>query len=508
LTQLSGWLRYGSLPLIVLIFYFTAVLHFSYTPDDTFIYLQYAKNLVAGDGFSFNAGEQTYGFTGPLWLLLIAAGGLTGMDLYIVAKVLDLLFACAAILIFFRAAFEMMRDAVPAFLATVVFSSGVWLVRWAGTGMETSLAVFLALLAFVHALRNRYLPAIVTAALLALVRPEGGLLAVLVMIDLVYNSNDLRAALRKIPRLALLFAVIVLPWHIAAGSIFGTIIPNTALAKSGPWFNPASMWEGLVDVVETVGFSDGIAVVVMIVAGVLVFRRLRVDPAPGSAIVRTFLMRQNLIPAGLIVGLPLLYIVSGANVVSRYLMLIVPFIGLSAFTMFHNLVLSGRLRSYSLHAIMIFAALALLQNQVGYWNLVKPGVDQFEVGMQTTLVPFGKWLKSYAQPGEAVYAWDIGALGYYSDHPVIDGSGLATPSMIPLVKSGYGPERMMREKMYRAFPQVRYLVRQSQIHEEWSRGGELSPVMTMPFHSRGIMRDRTEYFTLYKITSPPSDTHP
>ena len=84
--------RYGP-AFIVALFYVTVVFHYSYTPDDTYIYLQYAKNLANGNGFSFNANSPSYGITGPLWVLLIAGGVKAGLDPLIVAKTFDLLFA-------------------------------------------------------------------------------------------------------------------------------------------------------------------------------------------------------------------------------------------------------------------------------------------------------------------------------------------------------------------------------------------------------------------------------
>src|SRR3972149_1363830 len=95
---------------VVLIFYATALLHFGYTPDDTFIYLRFAKNIMHGGGFAFNPGEPTYGVTSPLWTLLIAAGGLLNLDLSLVAKVLDLLAASFALVMFYLLAFEVIRE--------------------------------------------------------------------------------------------------------------------------------------------------------------------------------------------------------------------------------------------------------------------------------------------------------------------------------------------------------------------------------------------------------------
>lgn len=85
-------LQYG-IGVIVVVFYVTASLHFHYTPDDTYIYLQYGRNIARGEGISFNAGTPSYGMTGPLWGFLIAAGTKLSLDPYIVAKTLDIVFA-------------------------------------------------------------------------------------------------------------------------------------------------------------------------------------------------------------------------------------------------------------------------------------------------------------------------------------------------------------------------------------------------------------------------------
>ena len=43
--------------------------------DDTFIHLQYARNLRAHGEIAFNHGEPSLGATSPLWMLLLAATG-------------------------------------------------------------------------------------------------------------------------------------------------------------------------------------------------------------------------------------------------------------------------------------------------------------------------------------------------------------------------------------------------------------------------------------------------
>ena len=41
--------------------------------DDSWIHLQFARNLAAGAGFSYNPGTPVAGSTAPLWTLLLGA---------------------------------------------------------------------------------------------------------------------------------------------------------------------------------------------------------------------------------------------------------------------------------------------------------------------------------------------------------------------------------------------------------------------------------------------------
>jgi len=69
--------------------------------DDTYIHLVYARNLAAGDGLCFNAGQASFGTSSPLWVGLLALCAKTGIDLRSAA--LALCFLCyyfSAVLIF------------------------------------------------------------------------------------------------------------------------------------------------------------------------------------------------------------------------------------------------------------------------------------------------------------------------------------------------------------------------------------------------------------------------
>jgi len=45
-----------TLPVVMGLFCLTLSRHYGYTPDDTYIHLQFTRNLASGQGISFNAG--------------------------------------------------------------------------------------------------------------------------------------------------------------------------------------------------------------------------------------------------------------------------------------------------------------------------------------------------------------------------------------------------------------------------------------------------------------------
>ena len=49
--------------------------------DDTFIHMQYARNLAETGELSFNRGDPSYGATSPLWVGMLALVHLAGGDL-------------------------------------------------------------------------------------------------------------------------------------------------------------------------------------------------------------------------------------------------------------------------------------------------------------------------------------------------------------------------------------------------------------------------------------------
>ncbi|MBI5215205.1 MAG: hypothetical protein HY960_05585 [Ignavibacteriae bacterium] len=487
-------------PVVVIVFYITASLHFSYTPDDTFIYLQFARNVIAGDGMSFNAGEPTYGFTSPLWLLLVSLGGKMGIDLYIAAKTLDLVLASAAIVVFFILAIEMIRNIVTAFLATIVFSSSAWFIRWAGSGMETSLAVLLVLLTFLYCMRNEYLLATVFTALLTFVRPEAFLLMTLILVDVIINSHDKQRAMRLNVKLILMYVAFLTPWLIYAQGIFGTMIPNTALAKSGLNFDVKDMWQTLVKTFGTIGITEGATLAVLIVCLIIFFfKKNQKERTEEEHLERFFVFRQSFLGLMWCVLLILYYSVTGVNVFSRYLVIVVPFIILNAFLLFSYVLRNSPAQRFMFAGMVVLALAGSLENRIVYHQIVLPRAESFQRGiMDYCFVSIGKWLRDNTPEGSTVVMPDIGAVGYFSQRKIFDTAGLISPEVIPLLHQGNTPYGIIGKKYYQSFCKADYLVHNAE-RPFALNDSTLIPLFTKMVGSLRIGETAPQYYSVYQV---------
>src|SRR5436190_9769154 len=115
--------------------------------DDTFIYMRYVRNALAGHGFTFNPGEPSYGCTSALWTFIMTPlAKFAGNTIWTWKVVSSVIFALrASILFLFFSRFRISTAA--ALLLTLAVTLEPHSLRWAGSGMENSLAVFLLTLA-------------------------------------------------------------------------------------------------------------------------------------------------------------------------------------------------------------------------------------------------------------------------------------------------------------------------------------------------------------------------
>jgi len=480
-------LRYG-IALVVLLFLVTVNLHFDYTPDGTYIYLQYARNIARGEGFSFNAGEPSYGLTGPLWVLLIAGGTKLGLDPYIVAKTLDVFFSSLVIVAVYALGIAIIRDRVYALLAAWIFSFDAWYLRWAATGMETSLAVLLSVIAAWYAYRKEYVVASFVAATLTLVRPEGALLFVVVLLDALLNTRDRAVRWRALAGSVVMYGMILSVWLVFAYAYFGTVVPNTLQAKSTSQMSLQVLWFTTFSSLKILGATQIMPLLLMML-GIVVTARNH----------SWRIIRQEGVLALWVVALPIAYILLNVQVVSRYLLLLTPFIVIYGAWGIKRLELGMVISSQrAMLVLLVVAGLSLLQNQYVYRLRVVPHMRNFTLGMSEGLKPIAYWLRSNTPQGATILTPDIGLLGYVSERVVYETAGLVTPAMRRAFRGANHDEGML-ERRYERVLRPDYIVDRSPTPERLA-ADSTRPVMTRLFPGLDLTRSDPVYYTVYKVS--------
>lgn len=161
---------------------------FGFPLDDSWIHLQFAKNLAHGNGLSYNPGERVTGSTAPLWTALLALLFYLPGSVVLWTKTLGVALHLAGLRAIWQLGRELDLSETGAAVATGFAAATSWLVWSALSGMEVPLFVLLSVGGMVLHLRERRDPgrpplSLGVFGLAILARPEGALLLVLAVLD-------------------------------------------------------------------------------------------------------------------------------------------------------------------------------------------------------------------------------------------------------------------------------------------------------------------------------------
>jgi uncharacterized membrane protein YozB (DUF420 family) len=325
--------RSRALLLVLLIVAAAALLPFlEYLTDDSFIHMVFAKHLVQGKGYSFNAGEPTYGATSPLWVFLLAlAGKLLPIGIKApsdpwsmpalawVAKAYGLFFHLATIAILVLLGKRLGWGDKTSLGVGVLMAVQAWAARWSISGMETPLATALVALSL-YGLAGVLIhgrPGWKTGlclGLAALARPECMMLAGIAILA-VWMGAERRS--RRALEILAGSAIVILPWLITAWNWFHTMLPNTAAAKAGAWVKPGLFVATLHAALQIELSADALPLALFVL--VLAFGS-RATALPGTKGRRLFWFVCAVWPSLLVLSFAL----GGVQVVSRYLLTATP----------------------------------------------------------------------------------------------------------------------------------------------------------------------------------------
>jgi hypothetical protein len=424
---------------LALVFYGVCVT-WDYYIDDVFIHLQYARNVAQGRGFVFSEGEKpSYGVTSPLWVWVLAAvqpAGIRHPELPSkaigwAASFVNLLLLAA---ISRRLLGWLGRSPWWTLLALTIWGTNPGVVRWQNAGMETPLFITLVLvILLLHRPLSKQtwwrtiVMGLVMGALF-LLRPEGMFLCAayaLVALWAVLAGPRRMRVFWMATVTGLCWIAVALPWLIYSRVVFGTIVPNTVLAK-GVVMGIASRPQyllGLGKVILQVALVESL----LIALGALVWFR--------KGFPRTGRLKEHREEVALwiafIVVFAMAYYLCSGYVLSRYYVVLMPCVLLVAVLALDQIFPVGLSRRRVAMWLTTLVALVLAWGVGVTVTVLIPHVRGCEVGNER-LKDLALEARAVAHPGDAVVICDIGIFAYYSGLRVIDLVGLVTREVVSL----------------------------------------------------------------------------
>lgn len=428
--------------------------------DDSWIHLQFARNLAAGEGLAYNPGELVTGSTAPLWTALLALLFWLPGDVVAWTKLAGVALHLIGVDATWRLARELgLGRGLAALAAGLTLATGP--LAWSAvSGMEIPLFIALSLWGMILHLRERAAQgstrpplSFAVLALAALARPEGLLLLALAGLDrlLVFRRVAVVAgvadgssgepaeparpaglALARPPLRPLLIGA-ALAAGVLAGPILvyawagGSVLPTTFAVKAGTsrnWIPEARL---LFDILGILWRPQPVAAL-LAAGGVLALVERLGTPRD-----------RGLLPALWLLGLPLVYsamspggdkLIAG-NFGRYYFPLFPPLLVLAALALerawqaLGSGVRLGRLR-LPLRALLValLAAPTLLVLVQGAGRYV-----QNVANVEDSDVAIARWLSSRLPPEALLAVNDIGAIKYLLPNRVVDLVGIASPDL-------------------------------------------------------------------------------
>jgi hypothetical protein len=393
--------------------------------DDSWIHLTYARNLAERGEWAFQPGHLSAGSTSPLWTFLLAIGFWLHLGPYIWTYLLGELCLLALAGLAELAVRRLLSTYRPRLPWIGLFFVAEWHMQWAAlSGMETILQALLmtGVIAALMLGSRRYLLLGLLSGLSMWVRPDGLTLLGPVLLTILLMENGFASRLSAGARYLLGFAVLLAPYLLFNRWLSGALMPNTFYAKQAEY--AAWQAEPLLNrlAVLLVQLLTGPSVILL--PGAIAFPVLALRRRAWSA----------LAAVAWCAGYLLLYILRlPAYQHGRYLMPAMPLFflfGLLAYAAFAESSLFGR-RHWLVQTVGQFS-LALLA--LGFVILGARSYGE-DVGLiESEMVVTAKWVAANVPPQATVAAHDIGALGYFDHHPLIDLAGLVSPEVIPFIR--------------------------------------------------------------------------
>jgi len=393
--------------------------------DDSWIHLTYARNLALYGEWAFQPGKPSAGSTSPLWTALLSIGFFIKLAPYFWTYLLGAILLWGMGLV----GEVVIRHVSPAYQSRFpwvgLFMILEWHLAWsAASGMETLMhaLIITIILGMLMSGSRRFMTLGLVAGLSVWVRPDGITLLGPVVVYALTGGSPVKKRWRNLSLFLIGFASLFVPYLLFNLVLAGTPMPNTFYAKQAEY----AAWQAR-PFLERFGelalqFLAGSSVALL--------------PGAIAWLVVSLRKRDWGTLAGMVwfAGYLFLYVERLPMYQhGRYIMPAMPIYflwGLAALTEFTKSKSFGRYHWFvSTGWTLLSGVLCTFFWFIGAYTYAED-VSLIESEMVTT----AKWVAQNVPKDEIIAAHDIGALGYYDDHEIIDLAGLISPEVIPFIR--------------------------------------------------------------------------
>lgn len=393
--------------------------------DDSWIHLTYARNLVEFGEWAFHPGKPSAGSTSPLWTGLLSIGFLLNLAPYFWTFMLGALLLWGMGIM----AEEIVRYSLPEYKSKFpwvgLFLITEWHLVWSAvSGMETILHALLLtiILGLIMKGSHRFITMGVLAGLSIWVRPDGLTLLGPVIVYALINKDIEKKRWHKIIHFLIGFFSLFIPYLLFNLLLAGSPMPNTFYAKQAEY----SLWQArpftsrLLDLVLQLLTGPGLALI----------------PATIGWFVISLRKRDWGTLVGMLWFVGYLYLYVQRLPVYQHGRYIIPampvfFIwGLKGLVVFQK---SEIFRKYQWAAVTGWNILVGTLC-IAFWFLGAKTFAKDVSIIESEMVASAQWIAENIPPKDIIAAHDIGALGYFDRHELIDLAGLVSPEVIPFIR--------------------------------------------------------------------------
>jgi hypothetical protein len=316
------------------------------------------------------------------------------------------------------------RQVIPWVGLLVAFE---WHLVWASlSGMETILQALIAFILIIFLIKgsSRWLMLGALAGISIWVRPDGITFLGPIIFTLLFTLPNWKKRLRALFSSIFGFSVFFLPYLVFNLLLAGTAFPTTFYAKQAEY---SSGQAGLI----LLRIGEG-ALQLMTGVGIILL--------PGVVVTLWWAIRNK--KWGFIAAL--LWILGYIGIYlsrlpayqhGRYLMPVMPvyfFLGLFGFHLVY-LYLQASKKTWWLVKTAWGSAIALVC--VAFWMLGMQSYSQDVRIIESEMVDTAKWVATHIPADALIATHDVGALGYFGDHKLVDMAGLISPEVIPFLRN-------------------------------------------------------------------------